>query len=671
MRVRVTTPIFAAVCAAILLGAGAAQAQPSFILEAGIAAPRDGLAPPVVKQRFVDVDAAPLAALSPRGGDRLRFDLFDGFGPVGIFEKRDDFGAQSVSWSGRLEGLPGGYFVLTAHRGAVHAHIDTADGRVFELRTHANGHYELLEKDAAQFAGCGTGTAHAKRAPALAAREPAPAGAAPRGDDGSRIDVLVLYTTAARIAAGGTNGIESLIVTSVNLTNSSYGNSLVNPRLRLVHMAETSYTESLSGGTDLDRLTDTNDGHIDEAHSLRNTYGADLVALIVNDFDVCGIAWLMTSNSPSFQSLAFSVTARGCAASNLTFAHELGHNQGCQHDRDNAGTGIYPYAYGYRFQSGGLKRTIMAYDPGTRVNHFSNPDVLYNGVPTGVPIGIVGQEAHNAQTINNTALTVSQYRDAIPEDFDPPTPNPMTFDAPPTAVSASAITMTATPCSDENLPCQYYFGEVSGNPGGNASGWQLPNSYMDSDLTPNTEYAYQVMARDDETVPNQTAFSDPATAVTHIQAPVGMASFDTGTNSVQLTATGVFTNLNVGMSGIYFDADPPGSYGGIGTWQQTNSTFVTGLLAGRSYTFRAKARNQVGVETAWSAPIIVDTIPLIGDCNNDGVLDMEGDVPCFVDALLEIDEPEGAIYRSDLNFDGVTDGLDVTEMVNCMIYGCN
>lgn len=657
-------------CLALIAGlciCGAASAQPSFLLDAGIAAPRDGFAAPVVRQRFVHIDTAPLAGLSPRGGDQLRFDLFGELAPIGVFEKREVFGAGSHSWRGKLDGIPGGYFVLTEHHGRVHAHIDTADGRVHELRYHPDGHYELLEKDVTQFAGCGTGPEHAVKLPPVEA----PNDAAPRSDDGTRIDVLVLYTATARAAAGGTHAIESLIVTSVNLTNSSYGNSLVVPRLRLVHMAETDYTSSGSGGTDLSRLANTSDGIMDEAHTLRNTYGADLVALIVNSFDVCGIAYLMTSNSPGFQSLAFSVTARGCAASNLTFAHEVGHNQGCQHDRDNAGNGIYPYAYGHRFEASGLRRTIMAYDPGIRVNHFSNPDVLFNGVPTGVPIGIAGQEAHNAQTINNTALTISQFRVAVPDDFDPPEPNPMSFASAPAPVDTTSITMTATTATDVSNPCQYLFEEVTGNPGGSLSGWQNPTSFVDFGLTPNTEYGFRVMARDGESVPNQTAFSEPEYTVTHIQSPVGMAFSNVTNNSVQMTATGTFTNLTVGQSGILFDVDPPGDYGGAGVWLQTNSVAITDLLAGRSYNIRARARNQVGLESNWSPWTLVETIPLIGDCNNDGFFSMEGDLPCFVDALLGYDIPEGAVYRSDLNFDGQTDANDIVEMVNCLIYGCN
>jgi hypothetical protein len=50
----------------------------------------------------------------------------------------------------------------------------------------------------------------------------------------------------------------------------------------------------------------------------------------------------------------------------------------------------------------------MSY-PGIRRAHFSNPNVLYDGQPTGVPIGETGQ-AYNVQTINVLASWHEDYR---------------------------------------------------------------------------------------------------------------------------------------------------------------------------------------------------------------------------------------------------------------------
>nr|NIP27838.1 hypothetical protein [Phycisphaerae bacterium]NIR65910.1 hypothetical protein [candidate division Zixibacteria bacterium]NIP55443.1 hypothetical protein [Phycisphaerae bacterium]NIS54151.1 hypothetical protein [Phycisphaerae bacterium]NIU10520.1 hypothetical protein [Phycisphaerae bacterium] len=68
-------------------------------------------------------------------------------------------------------------------------------------------------------------------------------------------------------------------------------------------------------------------------------------------------------------------------------------------------------------------------------------------------------------------------------DTDPPTPNPATFASPPAAVSDTEITMTATTGSDATGPVEYFFNEISGNPGGTDSGWTTNPVYNDTGLT--------------------------------------------------------------------------------------------------------------------------------------------------------------------------------------------
>jgi hypothetical protein len=77
-------------------------------------------------------------------------------------------------------------------------------------------------------------------------------------------------------------------------------------------------------------------------------YGADLVAMVTSDNDVCGIAWLFNNNAR----YGYSVTNIACLAGS-TFAHELGHNQGCNH---NVGDTNAVASYGY-----GWRRCVMGY----------------------------------------------------------------------------------------------------------------------------------------------------------------------------------------------------------------------------------------------------------------------------------------------------------------------
>jgi|GEM_PF-660821 len=232
-------------------------------------------------------------------------------------------------------------------------------------------------------------------------------------DDGKPIDLLVLYTAAARASVGGKAAIEGQITAAVAAANSSYVSSHINARLNLLLQVETDYVSS-DFGTDLNRLASPGDGQLDFAHSLRDVVGADMVALIRVDGEYCGIAYLLYDNSPSGDVIPFSVTALSCL-STQTLAHELGHNMGCCHAVGDGGGctsgGIYPYSVGWRLngQSGTQFRTIMAYAPGNRIDYFSNPAVNYDNRATGVAIGSANQ-ADNASTINSTWQTISNFR---------------------------------------------------------------------------------------------------------------------------------------------------------------------------------------------------------------------------------------------------------------------
>ena len=238
------------------------------------------------------------------------------------------------------------------------------------------------------------------------------------------IDVAVVYTPAAREAAGGAAAITAEIDLMIAETNEAYAASGVHQRLALVGRSEVRYTET-SGFADLDRLRDPDDGHLDEAHALRERTGADLLHLIVDHpaYGVCGIAAL-----PG----AVGITLRDCGG--ITFAHELGHNMGLRHDRFRVevyeGSVSSHPAYGYvnqeMFEAGAPQfsrwRTIMAYRAHcgladarcTQVPRFSNPQQHYNGDPLGIPFGEgsgVSGPADAAAVLNATGPAAAAWRD--------------------------------------------------------------------------------------------------------------------------------------------------------------------------------------------------------------------------------------------------------------------
>jgi len=98
-------------------------------------------------------------------------------------------------------------------------------------------------------------------------------------------------------------------------------------------------------------------------------------------------------------------------------------------------------------------------------------------------------------------------------DTTVPSPDPMTWATEPYATGATSISMTATTATDTS-GVEYYFDEISGNPGGSDSDWQDITTYEDTGLDPNTLYTYKVKARDKSGNQNETAYSTSKSATT-------------------------------------------------------------------------------------------------------------------------------------------------------------
>ncbi len=399
------------VAAAILFGiAGTALGTPDVFV------PQiDGTQPPagetVRRARPISADAGVL--LSMGQGDAVTLNLFADLSPDALIQRIDRNSEDSFTWSGTLLDAGGeadeGRFVLSYEQGAVMGAVWTQAGETFEVRSDQFGRLWAVELESKAFPPCETGAQHEVDAgddvdPALLAGTPCP-------DDGSIIDVLVVYTPAARNAMGGTNSAIATANAAIAATNTAYTASLVNSQVRLVYVGEIAYNEGSGFSQDLSRFRGTDDGFMDNVHQLRDQYQADMVALLNDNSGACGIGYIMTTLSNDFASSAFTVTDWSCAVGNLTFPHELGHNQGCAHDHDNAGNALYSYSYGHRWNStnGNQYRSVMSYSPGSRVPRMSNPNVLYIGAPTGVPSG-QNDPAENARSINNAAFTIAGWR---------------------------------------------------------------------------------------------------------------------------------------------------------------------------------------------------------------------------------------------------------------------
>lgn len=304
---------------------------------------------------------------------------------------------------GRVANEKGSYFLLATESNVVSGSIFIPNRGSWKVECAENGLHRIVEQDPAQVPPCGA------KAPEPGSPSPnsfSPKQTATETANGggaifSIVDVMVLYTPQARDGAGGEAAIETMIDLAVAEANMTYQNSGVNLVLRLAGTAKVPYQDSGDISLDLSRLINPADGYLDEVGALRTACNADLVCLLVENSSggVSGVA-TVTANRTN----AFSVVQRPWAVGSYVFAHELGHNFGCQHDRANANTaGAYSFSCGWVFQANyQTYGTVMSY-PGQRIPYFSNPSVNFLGVPTGT------SSANNAQTLGLTMQTVSSF----------------------------------------------------------------------------------------------------------------------------------------------------------------------------------------------------------------------------------------------------------------------
>ena len=385
-----------------------------------------------VRHRQVRVDFAHLdavkAAIESGQPATLDLNLFDDVRLKAVDLRVAPTSSGGYSLSGRLEGVLFGTAVLVVNGDVVAGSIRSASGTYTVDASGGVCHIRKVDPSTLPPLGEPLHPPQSMLSPFSASR---PADQSSSAEDGSFVDVVVLYTPAVRDQVGGIVAAHSLVDMMVAETNQAYRDSGVNLQVFLTRTVEVDYVEAGASIIDLSRLAIPDDGYMDEAHDLREKTGADLIHLIATSRDVCGIAYLMTNPSPLFQRLGVGLTSYECGGS--TFAHELGHNMGLRHDRYiDAGNTPAPYSHGYvnqrTFEEGAPTssrwRTIMAYphqcrDSGfscEQLLRFSNPDLLYEGDPMGV-VGESGSFAIDGpadarRTLNETRDLVSSFREA-------------------------------------------------------------------------------------------------------------------------------------------------------------------------------------------------------------------------------------------------------------------
>ena len=449
----------------IPLAAQSQAPQPGVFSEvqtAFVPRPNPALEPATLRTRIVRMDPQKITA-ARRGREILKLNLFDDT-VVEVQINRISPTGSGYFISGRPKGEDWGEVRLVVNGPVMVGTVVTPQGK-FTIRSSGSGRHVIRHIDpAAETFECGVDDLPIPSSPpqpdrpegSISSLGPSSASAFTMPsqltddmptEDGSEVRVLIVYTEVLQSQQGGPAGMRALIDLMIQSANQAFEDGGINPRLVLAHSAMVKYSAQKTD-TDVIRLSNQNDGYMDEVNALRNEHAVDLIHLLTER-----TAGPAGSAIPSFfeeftaqGDFAFAVTARG---DEETFTHEIGHNFGLRHDRfvSNPQNAFIPYAFGYTnkkaFDSdapvSARWRTIMAYgnrctEEGIgcpRVFRFSNPDQTYLGDPLGVPAddpetGPDGP-ADARLTINNTARWVGSFRSQACTDF---TVSPETIVAP-------------------------------------------------------------------------------------------------------------------------------------------------------------------------------------------------------------------------------------------------
>ena len=232
------------------------------------------------------------------------------------------------------------------------------------------------------------------------------------------VTLMVVYTpSAAAWSRENETDINNTIGLLMGKSQLVLDNSNTLITLKLVYTAQVNYSE-LNNDNDLYNLTEFGDGMMEDVHSWRDAYCADVVVLLENIEFVGGVGWQLNSNL-GLPNYAFSLSRVQQASSSYTTIHEIAHNMGCYHHKSQdvqPGPGLFSYSAGWRWTGTSDVKycSVMTYEDGKyfadeinaiSVPYFSNPDIQYQGVPIGDAV-----DADNARTLRETKSIVAAYR---------------------------------------------------------------------------------------------------------------------------------------------------------------------------------------------------------------------------------------------------------------------
>jgi len=364
---------------------------------------------------------------------------------LSLFEDRGDGDAM---WAGRVVGSDYESVVFTIVSDHLAGHFGVPGGAKYRISARPDGRGRIenmstmARKPKEEYCPGGTSPDRPLPVATVEAQRSGDPERVVRASNHNVIDIMILYSEAAGeryILRDG--AIEPTINNSIDYLNTVFRNGQLDVVARLAHLQQAPASLSIEGGggTVLNRLRLNQ-----EIRDLRIEYNADLVHLFTTAEvrNVCGIAYLLQKGQTwrSFWPLGYGLTVmQGCG--DETFAHEIGHNLGANHDPPNAGSNwedadrrnnvsVQPYAFGHTWFTGQHpnipdRDTIMSYGSGRPEPWFSTVRVQPMIEGRGAVFGIAN-ERENERALRGTVGTVARLSDGLPRgtgpDPEPPPP---------------------------------------------------------------------------------------------------------------------------------------------------------------------------------------------------------------------------------------------------------
>jgi peptidyl-Asp metalloendopeptidase len=391
----------------------------------------------------IALDPAAVHASARERSLSIEVELFPGERHVFDFNRSETALSGSVSWNGTLRSdTDEGYLTLTASPRSVSGIVQTGLRR-YVLRSVSATQALVGEVDPRREAKC----LMPETRPEIA-RTPTGKGeqawpAEPRAKSSNEeIDLVVFYTPEVAdnyLFYDPTVDIDALVADM----NTSFSDSGIGAEVRAIHYQEVD-VDNPTFPTEFSELWDEirgDQGNLADTSAIRSNSGGDLVVLLVAPIDpeLCGIAGSQNIPNPlgpsdlSYPAItaankAFAVVSITCAAGDLTFAHELGHELGGWHGAPITNNcGIDDQSCGHARLSSPYFRTIMSSNQTSgfecllsgcpRINRWSNYGKNIVISSTSYPLGRTfdpydTNDANELTLDGTTAAFVAGYRSA-------------------------------------------------------------------------------------------------------------------------------------------------------------------------------------------------------------------------------------------------------------------